>query len=88
MAEAQKRVIGYPHIEKLIDSEDFKEMNRTFHKAYQALEKISKENKGLRRVKDAKKAMKAMENVAELLKELLKFKYRLQNQVSKQSKKG
>ena len=88
MAQPAQTSVGYPEIEKLIDSEDFNKLNASFADAYQKLEKISKEKKGLGKNRDAKKAMKALENIAELLKELLKIKYRLQEQVSKQAKKG
>ncbi|MDO8526552.1 MAG: hypothetical protein Q7T03_02570 [Deltaproteobacteria bacterium] len=86
MAQTEQTV-GYPEVEKLIDSEDFKELNTAFTSAYQHLEKISKEKKGLSNNREAKKAMKALENVAELLKELLKIKYRIQKQNPKQPKK-
>ncbi|MDZ4224933.1 MAG: hypothetical protein U1D33_03405 [bacterium] len=50
------------------------------------MEKLSKSKGGLKKAKEAKKAMKALENVSELLKELLKVKYRLQEHVAKQKK--
>ncbi len=87
MALEQKPSLGYPHVEKLIDSEDFNQVNRIFKEAYEGLDKISKEKGGLRKSKEAKKAMQALEKASELLKELLKMKYRLQEEVSKQSKK-
>ena len=86
MAERRQTSLGYPNIEKLIDSEDFQDVNRSFSKAYQELEKLSKSKGGLKKAKEAKKAMKALENVSELLKELLKVKYRLQEQIAKQKK--
>lgn len=78
----------YPNIEKLIDSEHFDELNRSFTLAYQELEKMAKVKKGLKVQKEARKAMQAFEKVVELLKELLKVKYRLQEEVAKREKKG
>ncbi|MBI4125802.1 MAG: hypothetical protein HY609_04710 [Deltaproteobacteria bacterium] len=87
MADAPKPSLGYPHVEKLIDSEDFDEINRSFQKAYADLEKISKEKRGLGKGKEAKQAMQALEKCSELLKELLQIKYRLQEEIKKQAKK-
>lgn len=87
MPPQRQTVVGYPNIEKLIDSEDFNAVNQAFLQAYKQLEKISKEKKGLKGPKEAKKAMAALEKVAELLKELLQVKYRLQEQAQK-GKKG
>jgi len=88
MATLTQPTMGYPIIEKLIDSEDFDEINRSFAAVYKDLEKISKEKKGLKHNKEAKKAMVALEKVVDLLKELLQIKYRLQEEVSKGTKKG
>lgn len=87
MAEAPKPSLGYPRVEKLIDSEDFDEINRSFQQAYTGLEKIAKEKRGLGKGKEAKKAMRALEKCSELLKELLQIKYRLQEELKKQAKK-
>lgn len=88
MVQPAQTSVGYPEIEKLIESEDFTKLNASFADVYGKLDKISKEKKGLRVNREAKKAMKALENIAELLKELLKIKYRLQENLSRQSKKG
>ncbi len=69
---------GYPNIEKLIDTEDFTELNESFELAYADLLDISKRKKGLKTQRDAKKAMKSLELTMELLRELLAIKYRLQ----------
>ena len=87
MVETAKPSLGYPHVEKLIDSEDFGQINAAFKNAYEKLEKMSKEKGGLRKSGEAKKAMKAIEKALELLKELLKMKYRLQEELSRQAKK-
>ncbi len=86
MAQTEQTSLGYPNIEKLIDSEDFKDINAVFSKAYRELEKASKEKGGLKKSKEAKKAMKALEKVSELLKELLQVKYRLQEELAKKKK--
>ena len=88
MAQPFIPTTNYPYIEKLIDSEDFTAINQAFTGAYRDLEKISKEKKGLRKNSDAKMAMKALEQVMELLKELLRIKYRLQQELAAQQKKG
>lgn len=87
MADAPKPSLGYPHVEKLIDSEDFNEVNRSFQKAYADLEKVSKAKGGLGKGREAKKAMRALEKCSELLKELLQIKYRLAEEIKKQAKK-
>lgn len=87
MANAQKPSLGYPHVEKLIDSEDFGEINKAFKSAYERLEEISKEKGGVRKNKEAKKAMQALEKASELLKELLQIKYRLQEELGRQAKR-
>lgn len=68
----------FPEIEKLIETEDFDRINQSFTAAYDELEKASKSKGGLGKTRDAKKAMKAIERVMDLLRELLKMKYQLQ----------
>lgn len=87
MPETQKPSLGYPFVEKLIDSEDFDNVNRAFKEAYENLEKIAKEKGGVKKSGEAKKAMRALEKCSELLKELLQLKYRLQDELKKQAKK-
>jgi hypothetical protein len=70
-------VAQFPEIEKLIDSEDFSKINQSLTAAYEELEKVSKARGGMGKSRDAKKAMKAIERVMDLLRELLKVKYRL-----------
>lgn len=78
---------GYPAVEKLIDTEDFDELNIAFEAAYGELLEISKKKKGLKSKQDVKKAMRALELTMELLRELLLIKYRLNEEAQKQSKK-
>lgn len=87
MPETPKPSLGYPNVEKLIDSEDFNQVNRIFNETYEKLEKISKDKRGLGKGKEAKKGMRALEKCSELLKELLQMKYRLQEELKKQAKK-
>lgn len=68
---------GYPRIERLIETENFENINKSFAAAYTNLEKISKQKAGLGKAKQAKKVMKAYELVMNLFKDLLKLKYQL-----------
>ncbi|MBL7685115.1 MAG: hypothetical protein JNK65_03655 [Deltaproteobacteria bacterium] len=68
---------GYPRIERLIDTEDFDPVNKSFTEAYAELEKVARQKAGLGKAKQAKKAMRAYELSMELLKELLKLKYQM-----------
>jgi len=68
---------GYPRIERLIETEDFEPINKSFGTTYGELEKIARQKAGLGKAKQAKKAMKAYELVMNLLKELLKLKYQM-----------
>ena len=84
--DSQYGQAGYPAIEKLIDTEDFNELNAAFEVAYSDLMEISKSKKGLKTQKDAKKIMKSLELTLDLLRELLAIKYRLQEQAQKTTK--
>ena len=86
-AEAQYGQAGYPAVEKLIDTEDFDELNEVFETAYEDLFEISKKRKGLKTRRDAKKAMKALELTLDLFRELLAIKYKLQEEAEKAQKK-
>jgi len=86
-AEAQYGQAGYPAVERLIDTENFDELNETFESAYAELFQISKKKKGLKTRRDARKAMKAMELTLDLFRELLAIKYRLQEEAEKAAKK-
>lgn len=74
---------GYPAVEKLIDTEDFDELNEAFEAAYAELFEISRKKKGLKARRDAKKAMKALELTLDLFRELLAIKYKLQEEAEK-----
>lgn len=79
---------GYPAVEKLIDTEDFDELNQAFEAAYEELHDIAKRKKGLRTQREAKKAMRSLELTMDLLRELLAIKYRLQEEAKKAKKPG
>lgn len=79
---------GYPAIEKLIDNEDFTEINNAFETAYGELIDISRRSRGIRTQRSAKKAMRALELTMELLRELLAIKYRLQEEVAKRGRRN
>ena len=78
--EADQAIRQFPEIEKLIESEDFDRINKSFTSAYEELERVSKGKGGMGKSRDAKKAMKAIERVMDLLRELLKMKYQIQQQ--------
>jgi len=79
MREAETSAIHqFPEIEKLIETEDFDRINKSFTVAYEELEKLGKSKGGMGKSRDAKKAMKAIERVMDLLRELLKMKYQIQ----------
>jgi len=76
---------GYPAVEKLIETEDFSEINAIFEKAYKDLSEVARVKRGLKKSRDAKKAMKSIELVMALFKELLEIKYRINAMLRKAS---
>ncbi len=76
---------GYPEVEKLIETEDFAEVNAAFEGAYAELVDVSKRRRGLKTQREAKKAMKALELTMDLFRELLAIKYRLQEEMDKRA---
>ena len=66
--------LGYPQLERLIESESFDDLNKTFIGSYEALEKIAKGKGDAARKKSAKKAMRALEISMDTIRELLKVK--------------
>jgi len=82
--EESNAMVGYPRIERLIDTEEFDSVNKSFASAYGELEKISRQKAGLGKAKQAKKAMKSYELAMDLLKELLRLKYQMQEAVKQQ----
>jgi len=83
-AEETLSTAGYPRIERLIETEDFDPVNKSFAATYGELEKVARQKAGLGRAKQAKKAMKSYELVMNLLKELLKLKYQMAEAVKQQ----
>ena len=78
---------GYPEIERLVDTEDFSDINSRFQEAYKQLEEISHHKRGLKKSREAKRAMSAMELVMDLFRELLTIKYKLQEIVAAHQQK-
>jgi hypothetical protein len=68
---------GYPAVERLIDTEDFSEINQIFEKAYKDLDQVARSKRGLKKSREAKKAQRSIELVMALFKELLEIKYRI-----------
>lgn len=87
--DAERQTIAqFPEIERLIESEDFERVNKTFTSAYEELERLAKSKGGMGTSRDAKKAMKALERVMDLLRELLKVKYQIQQSGPEPGKLG
>ena len=81
--------LGYPQIEKLLESEDFERINKSFAAAYAALEKVKKDRAGgLKKQKAAQKAIQAYELTTELINELLQVKYQLAKIKKEEAQKG
>lgn len=86
--EAQKYgQAGYPNVERLVDTEDFDEINEAFELAYADLHEISKKKKGFKTQRDIKRAMRALELTLGLFGELLAIKYKLQEEFAKKQEK-
>lgn len=69
--------LGYPIIEKLIDSEDFVKVNQSMSQGYDTLERMLKQKGGLKKQKSIRQALKAYDLSIDLLRFLLKTKYEL-----------
>ncbi len=78
---------GYPAVEKLIDTENFNEVNEAFEDAYTQLSLIAKKKGGMKTQRDVKRAMKALQLTMDLFSELLSIKYRLQEAAAEQESK-
>lgn len=76
-APAKKdRLLGYPVIEKLIESEDFKTVNQSISNSYDTLERMLKNKAGgLKKQKAIRQALKAFDLTIDLIRTLLKTKY-------------
>jgi hypothetical protein len=78
--------MGYPRVEKLVETEDFTEINEVFETAYGELAEMASHKKGLKKSREAKKIMKSMELAMDLFRELLAIKYQLQEMQAEQEK--
>ena len=75
-ASLKKIPLGYPVIEKLIETENFSRVNQTVSACYDKLEKMLKgKSGGLSRQKAVGGALKAYDLTIDLLRDLLKIKY-------------
>ncbi len=75
MSQAEKTSLGYDHIEKLIETENFTNLNKSFAEAYHKLELMFGDVAGgVKKQKEAEKAMKAYELTTDLLNYLLAVK--------------
>lgn len=74
-------LLGYPIIEKLVQTEDFSKVNESVSGCYDTLEKMLKNKTGgLKRQKGIRSALKAYDLTIDLIRELLKTKYDLMRQ--------
>lgn len=70
--------IGYPIIEKLIETEDFSKVNQTVSACYDLLERMLKNKAGgLKKQKAIRAGLRAYDLTIDLIRELLKTKYEL-----------
>ena len=69
--------LGFPTIERLIEQENFDDLNRIFVEGYESLEKIAQGKGDLQRKKAAKKAMRSLELTMNLLRDFLSVKEEL-----------
>ena len=68
--------LGYPIMEKLLETEDFSKINKTMTASYETLERLLKgKSGGLQKQKKVRQALKAYDLTLDLLQELLKAKY-------------
>lgn len=74
---------GYPEVERLIDTEDFDEINTEFEAAYSELYDITKKKRSFKTQRDARKVMRSLELTMDLFRELLAIKYRIQDEMSR-----
>lgn len=80
--------LGYPHIEKLIEFEQFDGINKSFAESYDKLEIIYNDaSTPLKKKKAAEKAMKSYELTTQLINELLHLKKELVASQEKGKKK-
>lgn len=84
----QKKSVGYPIIEKLIETEDFIKVNKTISASYDALERMQKQKSGgLKKQKTIRQALKAYDLTIDLIRDLLKTKHEMQR-LQKEKKAG
>ncbi|HBF13556.1 MAG TPA: hypothetical protein DDW49_09295 [Deltaproteobacteria bacterium] len=74
-----KQSMGYPTMEKLLETEDFTQLNQSFKSCYETLERMfkSKAGGGLGKQKQIRQALQAYELTTDLIKYLLEVKKRM-----------
>lgn len=73
-----KERLGYPLMEKLIETEGFEKINQTFSASYDTLERMLKNKTGgLGKQKLIRQALQAYDLTIDLIRELLKVKYQM-----------
>ncbi|MBI4126608.1 MAG: hypothetical protein HY465_03860 [Deltaproteobacteria bacterium] len=77
---------GYPEIERLIESEQFDDVNQVFAATHEELSKVATKKGGFKKSGEAKKAMRAIELVMQLFRELLTIKYQLKERFAERQK--
>lgn len=83
----QRRLLGYPIIEKLIETEDFNKVNKTMSACYDTLERMLKnKTAGLQKKKHIRQAIKAYDLTIDLIRDLLKIKYEIMQRAQKEAK--
>lgn len=83
----QRRLLGYPIMEKLIETEDFAKVNKTMSVCYDTLERMLKaKSSGLQKKKHIRQALKAYDLTIDLIRDLLKIKYEIIQRAQKEAK--
>jgi DNA-binding ferritin-like protein len=78
----------YPEITKLLETEKFDKVNKDFSTTYDELEKLSKSKGGMKKASEARKAMKAIEKTMDILRELLRRKYEIEENAGEATPQG
>lgn len=84
----RKTLIGFPLIEKIIETEDFSQIKGSMATCYESLERQLKDKTGgLKKQKSIRQALKAYDLTMDLIRDLLKTKQELIENTQKNKKK-
>lgn len=84
-SSSKKTLPGYPIIEKLIETEDFSQVDQTMSVSYEALQRLLKQRTGgMKAQRQVRQAVKAFDLTLDLMKILLKTKYEMIEKIEKQ----